>query len=65
MKDQSTKKEPPIATKITFTFSAFGVMPYNRNFNFNIEAADENEARTFLAADLEKIIKDLTTIEQI
>lgn len=54
------KKQPAISTKATFSFTAAGVPPLNRIFTFNIEAKDEEEAKKLLAADLGKIINDLT-----
>lgn len=59
MKNQKPKDQP-IKTVATFSFTANGVAPTNRVFTFNIEAKDETEARKVLAADLGKIINDLT-----
>lgn len=61
MKGKNQPKNPaPITTVATFAFAAVGVPPLNRSFNFSIEAKNEEEARKFLAADLGKIINDLT-----
>lgn len=59
MKNQKAK-EAPIKTVATFSFTATGIAPLNRIFTFNIEAKNEEEARKALAADLGKVINDLT-----